>query len=663
MHELKQKNKSFQRVRLGKDRKGAIMNNKSFLMRMVILIVCAVISTSMVHQGGALDVNAAKDTELRGVWVSTVANIDYPSSPTTDANVLKNELIQILDNCRDMGFNAVFFQVRPSGDALYKSGYFPWSRYLTGTQGVAPTDGFDPLEFAVEEAHKRGMQLHAWINPYRITNSSGDSTKLAESNPAVKNPGLVLTDANGKMYYNPGDRTAIELIVNGAEEIVRNYDVDGIHMDDYFYPDAAFNDDTTYSYYKDQYSSQEDWRRSNVNYLVETLDARLHSIRPEIQFGISPRGIWANKSEMAEGSDTAGKGSYSSIYADSRAWVKNGWVDYIMPQIYWNIGYEIADYTTLCKWWGDVTKGTDVKLYIGEGAYRTTSSTLPAWTGDNGTNELRTHILNGRADSIIDGYCCFTYNDFIENPSIFALMQEVNGDGTKAPDGSIPVSGDNSQTQEPPKQSESVVPPVGDEMSGGHTLAQVDKNYVNKFTDMDDYWWAMDEVNDLASRGIIKGRSETEFDPDAKITRADNTVLLLRVLGKTAEISDNFDDVYIGSYYYREIGIAKALGIAAGVGNNKFDPEALVKRQDMATLAYRVLSREGLLTSIPNTGVLNQFKDKDSIDFYAREAMAACVDAGLMSGYGDNTINPQGNASRIEVALFIHRISEMVEAG
>ena len=170
----------------------------------------------------------------------------------------------------------------------------------------------------------------------------------------------------------------------------------------------------------------------------------------------------------------------------------------------------------------------------------------------------------------------------------------------------------------------------------------------------------MDEVNDLASRGIIKGRSETEFDPNANITRADNTVLLLRVLGKTVEVTDNFDDVYVGSYYYKEVGMAKALGIASGVGDNKFDPDAPVRRQDMATLAYRVLSKEGLLTSIPNTAVLNQFKDKDYIDFYAREAMAACVDAGLMSGYGDNTINPQGNASRIEVALFIHRISEMV---
>lgn len=630
--------------------------NGSFLMRLLALVVCAVVSASSFYPQTA-EVAKAEDAELRGVWVSTVANIDYPTTQTTDKEVLEQELITILDNCKDMGFNAVFFQVRPCGDALYKSAIFPWSRYLTGTQGVAPADGFDPLAFAVEEAHNRGMELHAWINPYRITNASADNDRLAASNPAVLNPGLVLTDSNGKMYYNPGDEKSVEIIVNGAAEIVENYDVDGLHMDDYFYPEGGYNDDTTYSYFKSEYPDKNAWRRANVDKLVKALDERLHSIKPDIEFGISPRGIWANKSEMAEGSDTAGGGSYSKIHADSRGWVKNGWVDYIMPQIYWNIGYEIADYTVLCNWWSDVVRGTDVKLYIGEGAYRTTSSSLPAWTGENGTNELRTHIVNGRSNPDISGYCCFTYNNFLANPSIYALMQELNN-GQKAED-SVLASGDAPEytLPAPPSVSdgfkEPATPAVGDGV--------VNSKYTNKFTDMNDYWWAMDSVNELSANGIIKGRSETQFDPDANITRADNTVLLLRVLGKTAEFTDNFDDVYQGSYYYNEIGMAKALGFASGVGDNKFDPEAAVKRQDMATLAYRVLSGEGKLTSIPNTAVLNSFTDKDSIDFYAREAIAACVDAGLMSGYGDGSINPQGNATRIEVALFIHRISKMLK--
>lgn len=636
--------------------------NRSFALRMLALIICAVVSVSVFYSPDGHVASAKEDTELRGVWVSTVANIDYPTVQTTDSGVLRAELDKVLDTCKDMGFNAVFFQVRPSGDAFYKSAYFPWSKYLTGQQGVAPSDNFDPLEYAVEGAHQRGMQLHAWINPYRITNSSSDNSVLSADNPAVQNPGLVLTDSNGKMYYNPGDKASVELIVNGAVEIVENYDVDGLHMDDYFYPDASFNDDTTYSYYASEFPDKASWRRHNVDTLIKTLDAELHAVRPEIQFGVSPRGIWANKSEMAEGSDTNGGGSYSKIYADSRGWVKNGWVDYIMPQIYWNIGYEIADYTVLCNWWSDVVEGTDVKLYIGEGAYRTTTSTLEAWTGERGTNELRTHILNGRENPNISGYCCFTYNNFLANPSIYALMQEVNSGEVKAPEGIVEVSGDAL----PDETDEKPAPPaVSDGISNGSLSADKDTEavdgYKNKFTDMNDYWWAMDEVNELASKGIIKGRSETEFDPDAYITRADNTVLLLRVLGKTAEVTDNFDDVYEGKYYYNEIGIAKALGIASGVGDNRFDPDALVMRQDMATLAYRVLAKEGVLTSIPNTAVLNKFTDADKIDFYAREAMAACVDAGLMGGYGDNTINPRGNASRVEVALFIYRISNLMK--
>ena len=629
-------------------------NSKGFILRVLAMVLCAVISSAAFYIPEGVSVRAEEDTELRGVWVSTVANIDYPSRQTTNSEILKSEMIEILDNCKSMGFNAVFLQVRPCGDAFYNSSVFPWSKYLTGTQGVAPDNGFDPLRFAVEEAHNRGIQLHAWINPYRITNSSSDNNKLASNNPAVLNPGLVLTDSNGKMYYNPGDSASIDLIVNGAVEIVENYDVDGIHMDDYFYPDASFNDDTTYSFYKDEYPNKADWRRANGNKLGQTLDERLHAVKPSIQFGISPRGIWANKDEMAEGSDTRGGGSYSTIYADSRAWVKNGWVDYIMPQIYWNIGYEIADYTVLCNWWSDVVSDTDVRLYIGEGAYRTTSSTLPAWKGETGTNELRTHIADGRNNPNISGYCCFTYNDFIENGSIYALMQEVNSSEKKAPSGAVQVNNDVSNEADS-------VPAVNDGMSNTGGQITEDKNYKNKFTDMDNYWWAMDAVNELAAKGIIKGRSETEFDPDSKITRADNTVLLLRVLGKTATFSENFADVYPDKYYYNEIGMAKALGIASGVGNNCFDPDAKIKRQDMATLAYRVLTEEGILTTIPNTTVLNKFVDADEVYFYAREAMAACINKGLMSGYGDNTIKPNDYASRVEVALFVYRISQLLK--
>lgn len=634
------------------------MKNHSFLFKVLTLIICAAVYVNIFYVPEKNSVSAVGD-ELRGVWVATVANIDYPTKQTTDPEKLKADMIEILDNCKEMGFNAIFFQVRPASDAFYKSDIFPWSRYLTGEQGVAPDGGFDPLEFAVDEAHKRGIELHAWINPYRITNSSADNDRLSENNPAVLHPEIVVKDSDGKMYYNPGEQASRDLIIKGAVEIVENYDVDGLHMDDYFYPESGFNDDTTFSYYKDRYSDKGDWRRAMVNELVRQMDEALHNVRDDIQFGISPRGIWANASDMPEGSKTRGGGSYTAIYADSKAWVDNGWVDYIMPQIYWNIGYEIADYAVLADWWSNVVKDTDVKLYTGEGAYRTVSSSSSAWSGENGTNELRKHIEMGRSNPDISGYCMYTYNSFINNPSIFDLMKEMNSEETEKEKikQDIQVE-DEPQIQPEPEKEETTLTNDGD-------VVEANSEYVNKFTDMGNYWWAMPHIDALASRGIIKGRSETEFDPDSYITRADNTVLLLRLLGKTAEFDQNFDDVYPDKYYYNEIGMAKALGIATGYGNNLFDPDGYIKRQDMVTLAYRVLNEEKLLTSMPNTAVLNKFDDSNQIDYYARNAMAACVAAELIKGDkegGGGNLNPQGNAKRFEVAIFVNRVREFVES-
>ena len=628
------------------------MKKHEFTFRIVTLIVCTAIAVGLFYVPQNNGTVEAEFSELRGIWVATVSQLDYPSTYTTDADVLKNDLITILDNAQDMGFNSVFFQVRPAGDALYKSEIFPWSKYLSGTQGVAPDDGFDPLAFAVEEAHKRGLELHAWINPYRVTNTASDNDQLAANNPAVLRPELTFTASDGKIYYNPGEAEAIDLIIQGAVEIAANYDVDGIHMDDYFYPSASFNDDGTYAYYQDSYPNKDDWRRSMVDTLVREMHNAVHEVKPNIQFGIAPSGIWANSSSMPEGSDTRGNQSYFSLYADTKGWVEKGYVDYIMPQLYWNIGYELADYTTLLNWWSNVVASANngVKLYIGEGAYRTVSSTLDAWTGENGTNELRTHIAMGRENPNVSGYCMYTYNTFLQNPSIYSLMQEVNATpAEKLEEESSPTpSPEAAATPEPEPAAEPTETPGPADANG--------------FTDMGEYQWAQNEITSLVQQGIIRGVSETEFAPDSYITRADNTALLLRVLGKTAEFTDNFDDVTPDKYYYEEIGMARALGITEGVGNNLFAPEQYILRQDMATLAYRVLREEGVLTAIPNTGVLNVYADVNYIDFYARDAMAACVGAGLMSGYGDNTIRPQEYASRIEVALFIYRIQQLIQA-
>lgn len=319
--------------------------------------------------------------EMRGVWVSSVYSLDYPSSPTTDSDKLKAEADEILDNCVKWGLNAVFLQVRPSGDALYKSDLFPWSKYLTGSVGTAPQDGFDPLEYWVEAAHKRGLELHAWINPYRITRSKDTEwNSLPSTHPAKMNPDWVVKYSDGNYYFDPGIPEVRDLVTRGAVEIVQNYDVDGLHMDDYFYPGTDFNDAATYQKYGSSFSNIADFRRDSVNQLVAQLDTAVHNIDPDIQFGISPSGIWANKSTDPRGSNTNGSEHYVSSYADSLYWIENGLVDYIIPQIYWEIGHKLADFATLADWWNDAVAGSDVHLYIGMGAYRCADNPTGVWT-------------------------------------------------------------------------------------------------------------------------------------------------------------------------------------------------------------------------------------------------------------------------------------------
>lgn len=319
--------------------------------------------------------------EMRGVWVSSVYNLDYPSSPTTDPDKLKAEADEILDNCVKWGLNAVFLQVRPSGDALYKSDLFPWSKYLTGSVGTAPQDGFDPLEYWVEAAHERGLELHAWINPYRITRG-GDTewNSLPSTHPAKMNPDWVVKYSDGNYYFNPGLPEVRDLVTRGAAEIVQNYDVDGLHMDDYFYPGTDFGDAAAYQKYGSGFSDIADFRRDSVNQLVAQLDTAVHNLDPDIQFGISPSGIWANKSTDPRGSNTNGSEHYVSSYADSLYWIENGLVDYIIPQIYWEIGHKLADFATLADWWNDAVAGSDVHLYIGMGAYRCADNPTGVWT-------------------------------------------------------------------------------------------------------------------------------------------------------------------------------------------------------------------------------------------------------------------------------------------
>ena len=382
--------------------------------------------------GQAEEAEQSQAESFKGVWVSTVLNLDYPSQRDLTESALKAEADEILDQAQRMGFNALIFQVRPAGDALYRSELFPWSKYLTGTQGKAPENDFDPLQYFIDGAHARGMELHAWINPYRVTKrESGepehDYAALADTNPAKLHPDWVVEHSDGNLYYDPGLPEVRELLIDGVMEIVRNYDVDGIHFDDYFYPSAEFDDADTYEQYKGDFTNIEDWRRNNVDILIRDLGAAIREADPDCAFGVSPFGIWANQGGNPLGSATTGSQSYYDHYADTRKWVKNGWLSYIAPQLYWNIGHSAADYETLVSWWADTVLGTGVKLYIGHGAYRAGDSDPESpWYG---VDEITRQIEMNRTYPEVAGSIFFRIGTITANPALVSVFQSVYGSG------------------------------------------------------------------------------------------------------------------------------------------------------------------------------------------------------------------------------------------
>ena len=302
-------------------------------------------------------VKDCKSSELRGAWVATVYNLDWPKTQN-DIECQKQEFIKILDRLKSLNFNAVFVQVRPESDTFYKSKINPWSKYITGKQGNNP--GYDPLDFMIKETHKRNMEFNAWLNPYRVTAPGTILNDLAANNPAKLNPSWIFYHKNN-FYYNPENPEVIKYIATTVFEIVLNYNVDGIYFDDYFYP---------YNYPlpvgEDRDGEVANNRREAVNKMIRLVNKSIKSTNPNVKFGVSPPGIWKSKSSDPNGSDTNNLESYYDIYADSVKWIEEGIIDSIAPQIYWTIEDKSAPYKVLVKWWSDVVKGTNVDLYIAQ---------------------------------------------------------------------------------------------------------------------------------------------------------------------------------------------------------------------------------------------------------------------------------------------------------
>ncbi|MFD4691400.1 glycoside hydrolase family 10 protein [Streptomyces sp. NPDC058463] len=386
------------------------MGRRSFAMGaagMVAALMTAGDAVAGPRPGSAHRRRRAAPGELRGVWIATVANLDWPSAPGLTAAAQQAELAAHLDRAVELRLNAVFLQVRPTADALWPSPYEPWAQCLTGVQGQDP--GWDPLGTAVCEAHARGLELHAWFNPYRVANHT-DPSRLVATHPARLHPDWVLP-YGGKLYYNPGLPEVRTFVQDAMLDAVSRYDIDGVHWDDYFYPypvaGQVFADDAAYEEYGADFPDRAAWRRDNTDLLVRGMAERIKEIKPGVRFGISPFGVWRNAATDPLGSDTrAGVQTYDDLHADTRTWVKEGWIDYICPQIYWNIGFAAADYAKLLPWWAETVRGTGVGLYVGEALYKAGDPAQPAAWQDPA--ELSRHLDLAATHPELGGHVFFS---------------------------------------------------------------------------------------------------------------------------------------------------------------------------------------------------------------------------------------------------------------
>jgi uncharacterized lipoprotein YddW (UPF0748 family) len=353
--------------------------------------------------------------EMRGVWVATVSNLDFPKSPTTWPTAHKEQWKDLIKQYKDLGFNAVFFQLRPAADAFYFSEHAPWSAYLTGRQDLPPKPEYDVLQFLIDETHKHGMEFHAWLNPFRATMNM-DTADLSLRHVFNRHRRWVVP--YGRRYYlNPGIPKVREHLRDVVGELVQKYDVDGIHFDDYFYPypvaNTPFPDSSTFYIYGSQtFDDINNWRRNNIDQFIELISTTIKEIKPHVFFGVSPFGVWRNKEDDAYGSETtASITSYDHLHADVLRWLRKDWIDYVCPQLYWHIGFEPADHQQLQRWWS--TNKAGKQLYIGHAAYKIADDKQEAWFEPD---QMMRQIQMARRNRRIDGSVFFRSGSVLGDP-------------------------------------------------------------------------------------------------------------------------------------------------------------------------------------------------------------------------------------------------------
>jgi uncharacterized lipoprotein YddW (UPF0748 family) len=611
----------------------------------------------------------AAGRHLRAAWIATVINLDWPSKETAailddDERILKSkeELVFLLDQAVSLNMNAVFFQVSPCADAFYKSDILPWSRYLTGVFGKDP--GFDPLEFAIEEAHKRNLELHAWFNPYRVSMNMTNETihSLNIPNSIYMQQPDWIRKAGGRFVLDPGIPQVRKWVVDRVMEVVKNYDVDGIHFDDYFYTESVFGemkDDTTFAQYNNnRFSDIKDWRRNNTYLLIKEVHKAVTSEKKWVKFGVSPVAIWENKSSaFPQGSNTISEyTSYSRLFADTKKWVEDEILDYIAPQIYFSFANTRAPYAELAAWWDNVCKGKKVHLYIGVALYKVNADSDSYFRGDRAVMEISSQLKYNVTRPGIKGDIMFRMANFDEEKA-GDVVNEINTRLWTRPV-LIPV-----MEWKGTKTPASPVKALADKLPGGVSITWEDNDPDTVYYAV--YRFDKDENINIALSGagknlvatVRKTDNSRQMFFDSTISNASEVTYAISALDRLHNKSKGLV-VYGGQskYFYdvsrsvfwavSSIDYLYRRGIVIGDGKGSFHPSSLTRRADFVIMLVRTFGLKPVQGTISYEDV--------SEDAYYSEAVAIARGYGITPD-GDN-FRPLENITREEMFVMMYKL-------
>jgi uncharacterized lipoprotein YddW (UPF0748 family) len=608
---------------------------------------------------------------LRGVWISTVLNLDWPTPETrkiaNDAERMrksKDELIAILDRAADMNMNAVFFQVSPEGDAFYKSDMVPWSRYLTGTFGKNP--GFDPLAFAIEEARKRNLEIHAWFNPYRVSTNISEATVASlnvEKSVYKEHPEWIRTSMN-RFVVDPGIPEARKWVTDRVMEVVTNYDIDGVHFDDYFYYESYVgelkDEDTFKKYNGGRFSNLGHWRRNNTYLLVKELSSRIRSVKPWVKFGISPSGVWGNKRDgHPEGSNTrSGFTNYDRCFADTKRWVEEELLDYIAPQIYFSFGNPNAPYGEVASWWAEVCRAKNTHLYIGQALYKVNDDADEYFKGENAVSEFTRQLKFNMEKPEVRGSILFRTQN-LEDPGKRQVADAMKNDLWRAKS-LVPVM--------PWKGGKAPGNPVQgkiEAVGGGLKLSWTDNGQDTAYYAV--YRFNKGEKADILSDssalkliGTVRKKNGVRHEfTDTGANNPNDVFYVVTALDRLHNESSGLTVSIDQSEYFPDVGreyswAVKAIdalyknGVVRGDDRGRFNPAQNTKRGDFILMVVRALNLKGDFSF--------NFPDVPKGSYYY-DAIGIAGVLGIAKGSG-GLFNPDGNITREDMMVIVVRAVE-----